>query len=75
MAPSLQRISNNSRPLPDSRFFRFLTFFFLACIKNKYKIVYSFMVLCSESYVLEVINTDDIIKGFVSQEEKKKLFI
>jgi hypothetical protein len=29
------------------------------------------MVLCSEGYVLEVINTDDIIKGFASQRERK----
>jgi hypothetical protein len=47
MVPGHQRISNNSRPLVDSRFFRFLTIF-LVRLKNKYKIVYSFMVLCSE---------------------------
>jgi hypothetical protein len=47
----------------DSGYFRFLTFY-LARIKNKYKIVYSFMILCSESNVLEVINTNDIIKEF-----------
>jgi hypothetical protein len=29
------------------------------------------MVLCSKSNVLEVIITDDIIKGFSSQKEKK----
>jgi hypothetical protein len=29
------------------------------------------MVLCSESNILEVINTDDIIKGFGSQKERK----
>jgi hypothetical protein len=33
------------------------------------------MVLCSESYVLEVINTNDIIKRFASQKERKKLFM
>jgi hypothetical protein len=31
------------------------------------------MVLCSESNSLEVINTDDIIKGFASRKERKKL--
>jgi hypothetical protein len=29
------------------------------------------MVLCSESNVLEIINADDIIKGFASQKERK----
>jgi hypothetical protein len=29
------------------------------------------MILCSENNVLEVINTDDIIKGFASQKERK----
>jgi hypothetical protein len=29
------------------------------------------MVLCSESNVLEVINTDDVIKEFASQKERK----
>jgi hypothetical protein len=29
------------------------------------------MDLCSESNVLDVINTDDIIKGFASQKERK----
>jgi hypothetical protein len=36
------------------------------------------MVLCSESNVLEVINTDDIIKGFLkfaSQKKKKIIYI
>jgi hypothetical protein len=65
-----QRISNNSRPLVDSKFFRFLTFY-LAHINNKFKIIYNFMVLCLESNVLEVVNTDDIIKGFASQYERK----
>jgi hypothetical protein len=54
MVSGSQRISNNGRLLMDSRFFRFLILF-LTCIKNKYKIVYIFMVLCSESKVLEVI--------------------
>jgi hypothetical protein len=57
----------------DNRFFRFLTLY-LARIKNKYKIVNSFMVLYSKSYVLEVINTDDIIKEFASQKERKNYF-
>jgi hypothetical protein len=52
----------------------FLTLY-LARIKNKYKIVYSFMVLRSEINVLEVINTDDIIKRFASQKEKKIIYI
>jgi len=29
------------------------------------------MVLCTESDVLEVINTDDIIKEFVEQKSRK----
>jgi hypothetical protein len=29
------------------------------------------MVLYSESNVLEIINTNDIIKGFASQKERK----
>jgi hypothetical protein len=29
------------------------------------------MDLCSESNVLVLINTDDIIKGFASQKERK----
>lgn len=29
------------------------------------------MILCTESDVLEVINTDDIINEFASQESKK----
>jgi hypothetical protein len=29
------------------------------------------MVLCSESNVLELINTNDLIKGFASQKERK----
>jgi hypothetical protein len=29
------------------------------------------MVLCLESNVLKVINTDDIMKGFVFQKERK----
>jgi hypothetical protein len=70
MIPGPQRISNNSKSLVDSRFFRFLTLY-LARIKNKYKILYSFMVLCSESNILEAINADDIIKGFTSQKERK----
>jgi len=53
----------------------------LACIKNKYRTSSSqenlnnFMVLCSESNVLEVINTDDIIKDFASQKARKNKFI
>jgi hypothetical protein len=70
MGTGPQRISKNSRPLVDSRFFRLFNFFF-SSYKNKYKIVYSFMDLCSESNVFDVINTDDIIKGFASQKERK----
>jgi hypothetical protein len=29
------------------------------------------MDLCSESYVLDIINTDDIIKRFASQKKRK----
>ncbi|XP_060855344.1 uncharacterized protein LOC132938912 [Metopolophium dirhodum] len=52
----------------------------LARIKNKYRTsssqenLNSFMVLCSESDVLEVINTDDIIKEFAAQKSRKKYF-
>jgi len=49
----------------------------LARIKNKYRTsssqenVNSFMVLYTESDVLEVINTHDIIKEFASQKSRK----
>jgi hypothetical protein len=33
------------------------------------------MVLCSESNVLEVINIDDIIKGFTPQKKKRKNYL
>jgi hypothetical protein len=29
------------------------------------------MIFCSESNVLEVINTNDIIKGFTTRKERK----
>jgi hypothetical protein len=70
MAPGQQRISNNSGSLADCRFFPFFNSFF--SIKNQCRTsssqenLNSFMVLCSESDVLEVINTDDLMKGFAS---------
>jgi hypothetical protein len=33
------------------------------------------MVLCSESNTLEVVNTDDIIKGFASPKKEKFFYI
>jgi hypothetical protein len=32
------------------------------------------MVLCSESDVLEVIKTDDLIKGFAFQKQEKIIY-
>jgi hypothetical protein len=76
MAPAPQRILNNSRSLVDSRFFHFFNSF-LSCIENKYKIVYSFMVLCSEGNVLEVINTDNIViyDRVCFPKRKKEIFV
>jgi hypothetical protein len=69
---AIVRAHNEYQTIVGFSFFNsFFLFFFLARINNKYKLVYSFMVFCSENNVLEVINTDDIIKGFASQKERK----
>jgi hypothetical protein len=73
MSSGPQWILNNIKSLVDGKLFSFFNAF-LARVKNKYKIVYSTMVVCSESNVLEVSNTDDIIKGFASQKERKFFF-
>jgi hypothetical protein len=53
----------------------FFVFFNSFSSYKKYKIVQSLMILSSESNALDVINTDDTIKEFAPQKERKKLFI